>query len=121
MTYTIIKMSNSLKPSDGSTQNRRSSDRQLSDLCERMDKVEGKTSALESKIDANTELTQKIEENTRGIVEAWQAIVGGLQVLAFLAKLAKWGAAIAGFITAGWALVKLGDTGGISPKDISPK
>lgn len=73
--------------------------------------------ALEKGMRENTELTKKIEENTKGIVDAWQAIVGGLQVLAFLAKLAKWGAALATFGGIVWYFVKTGEL----PKDIHPK
>lgn len=89
---------------------RRVSDTQLSALSTRV-------TNLETGMKENTEVTKRIEENTRGIVEAWQAIVGGLQVLAFLAKLAKWGSAIAAFAGAIWYFMKTGEI----PKDIHPK
>lgn len=101
-------------PSDGVVQTRRSADKHLTELSSRV-------STLEEGMKENTEVTKRIEENTRGIVEAWQAIVGGLQVLAFLAKLAKWAGYIAGAVTAVWALLKFGDSGGVNPKDIHPR
>lgn len=70
--------------------------------------------ALEEGLKANTEITKKIEQNTAGIVEAWNAIVGGLQVLGFLAKLAKWASWIAAGAAAVAAYFHFGN--GIRPK-----
>lgn len=86
---------------------RRSADPSIASLSTRV-------ASLEEGLKANTEITKKIEQNTAPMLEAWQAIVGGLKVLGFLAKLAKWASWIAAGAAAVAAYLHFGN--GIRPK-----
>lgn len=52
--------------------------------------------AFEEKLDANTATTERVDANTREIVETMQAWKGAMKVIEFLGKLAKPLAAIVG-------------------------
>ena len=93
---------------------RRSTDPQFAELVVQQSRLERRVDELESKLDANTVMTRRIDENTVGIVDAWNAAVGGLKVLGFLAKLAKWAGWIAAGVGAIAALMHFGN--GIRPK-----
>lgn len=79
-----------------------------------METLVSRVDALEQKLDANTEMTRKIEERTAGVVEMFEAMKGGFKVIAILGQLAKWIAYIAGAVTTVWAALHVGN--GIRPK-----
>lgn len=99
--------------------NRRATDSQISELGRRMTVIEEAQSAGIAQLAENTQITREIQANTKDIVDAWNAMVGGLKVLGFLAKLAKWGTWIAGAAGVVWYFVKTGElpnAGDITPK-----
>lgn len=96
---------------------RRAADGQLVALCERMGSIEKSHERLEAQVAENTEMTKRIETNTAGVIEAFAAVLGGLKVLGFLAKMAKWASWLAAGAGAMWVLLKTGDF----PRDIGPK
>lgn len=79
-----------------------------------MDGLVRRVDALEGKLDANTEMTRRIEERTAGVVEMFDAMKGGFKVLGILGQIGKWVAYIAGAVTAVWAALHIGN--GIRPK-----
>jgi len=57
----------------------------------------------------NAESIERVEKNTSDIVEAFQAVTGGLKVMQGLAKFAKYFSYIAGAVAAGlaaWSAIK---------------
>ena len=76
---------------------RRGSDPRLDSLCERV-------GTLETKMEANTALTQEVKRDTAAIVEAWTALSGGLKVLGVLGTIGKYVAYIAAAVSAVSAL-----------------
>jgi len=51
----------------------------------------------------NTESIERVEKNTSDIVEAFQAVTGGLKVMQGLARFAKYFSYVAGAVAAGLA------------------
>jgi hypothetical protein len=96
---------------------RRAADAQISSLCERVGSIERGNKRLEAQVAENTEMTKRIEANTAGVVEAFNAVLGGLKVLGFLARMAKWASWLAAGGGALWVLAKTGHL----PTDIGPK
>lgn len=90
-------------------QRRRAADEQIRLLADDVTALKEKQATLEAQIAENTEVTKRVEQNTKGVVDAFNAAVGGLRVLEFLARLAKWASYILAGATALWALVKYGD------------
>lgn len=88
--------------------------RQLEELKENQARFEQSHLDLKAKLETNTELTKKIEANTAGVVDAWQAAVGGLKVLGFLGKVARWVGYILAAVAALSAYLHFGN--GIRPK-----
>lgn len=84
---------------------RRGDDRRFIAITKRIDDIAGE-------VQKNTEITQRIESSTSGLVEAWEAISGGLKVLNFLGKIAKWVAVVAGAFTAAASAVYIFTHGG---------
>lgn len=70
----------------------------------RMDDLQHQINALDKAIAANTDLTQKIHESTSGLVDAFDALKGGMKVLEQIGKLAKPLSYIVGFATSAWVL-----------------
>lgn len=81
---------------------RRSNDAQFNSLAKRIAGLEVGHSELKTAIHDNTELTKSIERNTSGLIEAWEALSGGLKVLNLLGKCAKWVTIVVGMVTALW-------------------
>lgn len=81
----------------------------------RMDDLQHQIDALDKAIAANTDLTQKIHDSTSGLVEAFDALRGGLRVLEQIGRVARPLSYIVGFATAAWGFFQLLKAGG-SPK-----
>lgn len=79
---------------------RRESDGRMNSLATQITTLAGQHRALVLEVQANTTITERIDKSTAGLVEAWAAISGGLKVLNWLGKAAKWVTYIAGAITA---------------------
>lgn len=58
---------------------------------------------LEAGLNANTELTQRIREDTSELVEMFKALKGGLKVLGWFGTMAKWVGGIALAVTSVYA------------------
>lgn len=82
---------------------RRAEDPKLTAITARIDDLAQQHQTIAVAVAENTVITKKIEASTSGLVEAWEAISGGLKVLNFLGKCAKWIALIATAITAGYS------------------
>lgn len=67
--------------------------------------LETRCSNIEKCLAENTELTAGVKADTSAIVEAWQAISGGVKVLGVLGKIAKWASYVVGFVGGVWALM----------------
>ena len=80
--------------------NRRGPDRCIIELVKRMDTLTADHNTLRLQVDENTEITKRIDTNTAGLVEAWNALSGGLRVLRWFARVAKWITIIAGMVAA---------------------
>ena len=96
---------------------RRAADEKLNSLTDRVGSIEQSQVRLEAQVAENTEMTKRIEANTAGVVEAFNAVLGGLKVLGFLARMAKWASWILAGAGAVWVLMKTGEF----PRDIGPK
>ena len=72
---------------------RRKADPHIIALTERVDNIE-------ASLAANTALTAGVKRDTAAIVEAWTAIAGGLKVLGWLGKAAKWATYLAALAAA---------------------
>lgn len=81
-------------------QERRSTDPKLLELAEGLQHLKDKYACVEKKLDANIEVTTRIDQNTAAIVEAWQALSGGLKVLGWLGTVARYVAYFAGAVSA---------------------
>jgi len=94
--------------------NRRQTDTQITMLTAHVDMLDRKVT--DHIADESAKLIPrlvKIEANTSGIVEAWQAIEGGLKILKTMAMVARWVTYIAAAVGSVWALIHFGgDTGG---------
>ncbi len=82
---------------------RRESDTQIQGLKSRIDALAAGHATIVEEVKKNTEITERIATSTAGLVDAWNAISGGLKVLNFLGKVAKWVTYIAGMFTAVYA------------------
>lgn len=60
---------------------------------------------LKSGLAANIALTQNIDKNTSEIIEFWKAAEGGIKVLGYLGRIAKWVGMVAATITAIYAAI----------------
>lgn len=69
-------------------------------LNSRVSTLEGLMAENADATNRNTEAIDRVEKNTRDIVDTFQALAGGFKVLQGLGKLAKPLAAIAGFVAA---------------------
>ena len=88
---------------------RRQSDNQIALLHEQFEDIDRKLSKHMK--DEDSELLPRliaIEQNTKGIVEAWIAIEGGLKILKVMATVAKWVTYITAAIGGVWALIHFG-------------
>lgn len=88
--------------------------RQIGAIRETQKAFEANHLDLAARLDANTEITRRIEANTAGVTEAWNAAVGGLKVLGLLGRIAKWIGYIAGAVASVAAILHIGN--GIRPK-----
>ncbi len=79
---------------------RRRSDRQIRMLFSEVGEMKSRHEALVDKVDQNTAATLRVEKNTAEIVDAWKALSGGLKVLGWLGKVAKYTAYFLGLIGA---------------------
>ena len=90
---------------------RRTSDTKLEEMSTRITGLETSHTEMKQAISENTTITKQIADSTSGLVEAWAAISGGLKVLNFLGKVAKWVTYIAGMIAAVYTAWHLRDGG----------
>ncbi|MGE8454647.1 MAG: hypothetical protein ACN6OP_29355 [Pseudomonadales bacterium] len=56
---------------------------------EAFDALVGRVSALEESMTENTETTKRVEVNTEGLVEMFNALSGGFKVLVWIGKAAR--------------------------------
>ena len=96
---------------DQATPDRRGEDPKFSEITKRIDGLVVQHTVLMAAVESNTVITKKIETSTAGLVEAWDAISGGLKVLNFLGKVAKWVTYIAGMLTAVYTAWHFRDSG----------
>lgn len=76
--------------SDAAIVERRGEDPRFKKLFAEVSQLKKDQLALSTKIDQNTATMLDIKKNTEDIVEAWDAITGGLKVLGFLGTCAKY-------------------------------
>lgn len=74
----------------------------------RLKALEERTTRIEHAVAENTSLTKTVNTNTAAIVDAWNAMAGGLKVLVWLAKAAKYVTYALGFVAAAYAVLKGG-------------
>jgi uncharacterized coiled-coil protein SlyX len=78
----------------------------------RMDDLQGQIDGLSDAVAENTKLTQAIHDSTAGLVEAFQALQGGLRVLEQIGRIARPVSYIVATVTAIWGLVQAIKFGG---------
>lgn len=79
---------------------RRADDPRIAKVQEQVEWLTGRHAELKTRLDENTALTGEVKRDTAGLVEAWTAIAGGMKVLGWLGRVAKWFGVIAGAIAA---------------------
>lgn len=89
----------------GSVEDRRAEDPRLVAMGKRID-------GLVFDVQQNTVITKRIEESTSGLVEAWEALSGGLKVLNVLGEIAKWVTIVVTMVTAVWTAFYVATHGG---------
>ena len=82
-------------------------DRRIDDV--RLTALEERCGRIETAVAENTLLTKTIQKNTDDIVEAWNAIAGGLKVLGWLARAAKYLTYALGLVAAAYAVLRGGN------------
>lgn len=76
---------------------------------DRLDALEAKVASMEDNMERNACVIAKIDASTSGIVEAFQALEGGVKVMQWIGKLAKpigWIVAMCTAIAVAWTKLR---------------
>lgn len=71
-------------------------------VCERLEEGDVKMGSMEHSIQENTALTIDLKDDTKEMLEAFQAMKGGFKVLEWLGRIAKIVAAIGAAVAICW-------------------
>lgn len=84
-------------------------DELMASIQQRFDDGDRRMAALEDGLKANTDITRRVDANTREIVEAFGAMQGAFKVLGWIGKAARplgWIAAAIAAVVSLWAALK---------------